>query len=223
MNEGDIPSAVLLFEAACQQEPQNALAWQYLGTTQAKNEHDPAAIRALRRALELELELGNLTSLMALAVSYTNEAYQKQACDSLLQWLKCNPVYRHLAVSISLKEPKDLEPTHFVSSFATHSEISQIKDAFIEAARMQPSNPDPDVQSGLGVLFNLSGEYDKAVDCFTSALSVRPADALLWNDWVQLLLMAINLKRTSKHTGKHLKFHLVSFDVASTWELVVLT
>lgn len=179
LNEGDIPSAVLLFEAACQQEPQNALAWQYLGTTQAKNEHDPAAIRALRKALELEP--GNLTSLMALAVSYTNEAYQKQACDSLLQWLKCNPVYRHLAASISPKEGKDLEPTHFVSSFASASEITQIKNAFIGAARMQPSNPDPDVQSGLGVLFNLSGEYDKAVDCFTSALSVRPADALLWN------------------------------------------
>ncbi|XP_018572578.1 peroxisomal targeting signal 1 receptor isoform X2 [Anoplophora glabripennis] len=164
LEEGDFPSAVLCFEAAAKQEPENIEAWLLLGTTQAENEQDPSAIPALNRCLQLDPT--NLTALMALAVSYTNESYYNQACQMLLNWLRHNPKYG------------DVVPPNLTLSGAQHK---LVQDLFIKAAQRQPKDVDYEVQCGLGVLFNLSGEYDKAADCFTAALSAKPEDARIWN------------------------------------------
>ncbi|XP_011269555.1 peroxisomal targeting signal 1 receptor isoform X2 [Camponotus floridanus] len=179
LEAGDLPSAVLCFEAAVQQDENNVEAWLLLGKTQAENEQDPLAISALNRCLCLEPS--NSVALMALAASYANESYQKQACLTLKEWLLKNQKYKHLSIPES-NLTKDKQQNFSVSTLLYDKVYDEVKDLYIQAARMNPRDEiDADVQCGLGILFNLSSDYNKAVDCFQAALQVRPDDSRLWN------------------------------------------
>uniref|UniRef100_A0A9J8BWP0 PEX5-related protein n=1 Tax=Cyprinus carpio carpio TaxID=630221 RepID=A0A9J8BWP0_CYPCA len=181
--DGDLNSAVQLLEASIIQDPQDSEAWQVLGTTQAENENEQAAIVCLQRCLELHPN--NLKALMALAVSLTNTGQQPEACEALHRWIRYNPRYRHL---LQDRSPLDGSPLprrrgSSISPISTLgcSQLVEVLELYQEAMQQNAEGVDPDLQTGLGVLFNLSSEFDKAVDAFNAALSVRPEDYLLWN------------------------------------------
>ncbi|KOX80501.1 Peroxisomal targeting signal 1 receptor [Melipona quadrifasciata] len=218
---GDLPSAILCFEAAVQQDEKNSEAWLLLGKTQAENEQDPLAISALKRCLSLDPTNG--AALMALAVSYTNESYQNQACITLREWLLKNEKYKHLSVE-KISNPEQQSKFN-VSSILFDDVHEEVKNLYIQAARMNPWNEiDADVQCGLGVLFNLSNEYDKASDCFQAALQVRPHDSRLWNrlEAGEHLVIALNQQASGRGIhGESFSPKAMSNTIWSTLRLVI--
>ena len=176
---GNLSLAALAFEAAVQKEPQHIDAWVLLGSAQAQNEKETPAIRALEQALKLDPN--NLTALMGLAVSYTNEGYDSTAYRTLERWL-------------SIKYPDIISPSQLSSDAEVgftdrHQLHEKVTDLFILAAQKSPDGEhmDPDVQVGLGVLFYGAEEYDKAVDCFSAALASTESGTSNQRDQVHLL------------------------------------
>ncbi|KAI9489477.1 hypothetical protein BDB00DRAFT_843113 [Zychaea mexicana] len=161
-----LADSIMALEAKAQLATSDASAWQELGFKQQENERDGAAIAALRRAVSMDP--GLLDGWLALAVSYTNENCRLDAYDALEQWVTNNDKYKHLVGSG--KTPMQ------------HNRHGYITNLFLEAARSSPgAEMDADVQVGLGILFNVSEEFAKAIDCFKAALQSRPQDYLLWN------------------------------------------
>ncbi|XP_037554002.1 PEX5-related protein isoform X1 [Nematolebias whitei] len=181
--EGDLPNSVLMLEAAVLQDPHDSEAWQVLGTTQAENENEQAAIVCLQRCLELHPN--NLLALMALAVSLTNTGMRHDACEALLRWIKYNPKYKQLLKGKThlIGSPNSQRRMSYAPIMSRHdsSLLPEVKELFLDAVQHNLDSIDPDLQTGLGVLYNLSGEFNKAVEAFNTALSVRPEDYLLWN------------------------------------------
>jgi peroxin-5 len=129
---------------------------------QQENEREKQAVAALRSAVEADPD--QLDAWLALSVSYTNESRPELAFDSLRQWLRHNPKYSQMESAAGQSQ----------------NSFKDVSGMFLQAA-MREGELDSDVQIGLGVLFNVSEEYEKAVDCFQAALSQRPHDYMLWN------------------------------------------
>ena len=162
---------VLEQEAAVQADPTDASRWYSLGLRQQENEREKQAIAALRKALDIDPKLKD--AWLALAVSYTNENDRDEALEALERWVNINDTYR--GVVHAYLRSRD-------QSSNRHRRLANVLMAMARSGVPDTGEPiDADIQMALGVLFNASGEYDKAVDCFRAALSVRPDDWILYN------------------------------------------
>uniref|UniRef100_A0A914XHP5 Peroxisomal targeting signal 1 receptor n=1 Tax=Plectus sambesii TaxID=2011161 RepID=A0A914XHP5_9BILA len=171
---GELANAILHFEAAVQRDPQSSEAWRYLGSAQAENEQEPSAIAALRKSLDLNPS--NMDALFSLAVAYTNESMDNSALSTLERWLAANSAYQGLVegADINFRRP-------MTSSFLDRQYFGELERKFLEAAQRQPAGVDATLQNALAVLYNLSGNFDRAIDSLQAALTVKPEDPRVWN------------------------------------------
>ncbi|KAE9598347.1 putative tetratricopeptide-like helical domain, peroxisomal targeting signal 1 receptor family [Lupinus albus] len=158
---GLLSEAVLALEAEVMKNPENAEGWRLLGIAHAENDDDQQAIAAMMRAQEADPT--NLEVLLALGVSHTNELEQASALKYLYGWLHHHQKYGTLT-------PPEMPDSLY------YADVSRL---FKEAAQLSPD--DADVHIVLGVLYNLSREYDKAIASFEQALKLKPQDYSLWN------------------------------------------
>lgn len=136
-------------------QPYNAKYWYQLGISQQENESELQAIPALLKAVELDDKFED--AWLALSISYTNESDKPQAINSINKWLIA-------------KQKADLQGDY------ANKNSNQLTEILCEMVRQNINENDiqPDLQVALGVLFSLNEEYDKSVDCFSTALSINP-------------------------------------------------
>ncbi|KAI5955379.1 PEX5 [Candida jiufengensis] len=171
-NGAKLSEAALAFEAAIQKNENHVDAWLKLGEVQTQNEKEIAGISALEKCLELNPE--NSEALMNLAISYINEGYDNAAFATLERWISTK--YPQVADKARQENPEITDEDRF-------SLNRRVTELFLKAAQISPDHAsmDADVQMGLGVLFYANEDFDKTIDCFKAALSIKPDDAILWN------------------------------------------
>jgi len=169
--EGNTSEAILCFESELRNlDMDNSDAWLMLGKCHAENDEDRKAIICLENAVERDPYSSE--ALLALGVSYVNELDHERALKHLNNWVTHNPNYAGLKMSAEIEGGEE-------------GALLKLKSLLNQAKQYDEANGNVensvDVLEALGVVCNVTREYDEAVECFRSAARMRPNDYQLWN------------------------------------------
>ncbi|PIO75105.1 tetratricopeptide repeat protein [Teladorsagia circumcincta] len=152
MQEGDLGNAMLAYEAAVQKNPNDA-------------EIDRALQQNLERLVEA-VEENSIDANVGITYRYLVE----------MQWAWCR-----LGLSHAENEHDAKAIAAFNKCLQIQPNNEEVEERFLSAARQQTGTGDADLQNALGILYNLSRNYERAVECIKLAIASRPEDARLWN------------------------------------------
>ncbi|KAG9316610.1 TPR-like protein [Chiua virens] len=166
---GSLSEAALLLEAAIQAGElgeHGYEAWILLGETRNMDEREEQGMRALMEGVRRAEAAGaDGAGMLSLAISFTNESYDRASYHMLWRWLHARfptfPVH------------DDVEKA--VRSHSTWDSHDRLTEVFLALARQQYDQGvvDPDVQVALGVLFTTKQS--------TIVRRIASRDYLLWN------------------------------------------
>lgn len=191
-NEGNIPEAILCFESTLRNvDMENADAWRMLGKCHTENDADSKAIVCWLKSLERDPY--SPETLLALGVAYVNELDWEKAVESLRGWVGNHPLYAGMEnASGEVDIEDDLYGAGDVDDEVeggarrmrpqTMAEMRDVERLLLRALEYdRTDDAAADVYEALGVVYNVSRDYDAAVDSFRRAIGVRPDDYQLRN------------------------------------------
>ena len=149
----------------------------FLGSCQAENEQDELSISALRKCISLDPQ--NMDARLLLAVGYTNESKNREACRILREWLLNHPCFCTLFPSEALHAPNQLYMPSFLDP-----KFHQVVVELFEIALISPlgnSQEKGDLHVAAGILYHLIEQYTISVSHFKTALSLQTDNPMLWN------------------------------------------
>ncbi|KAL3774406.1 hypothetical protein ACHAW5_010479 [Stephanodiscus triporus] len=199
-DEGNISEAILCFESTLRNiDPEHADAWRMLGKCHTENDEDQKAIVCWLRSLERDPF--SPETLLALGVSYVNELDHEKAIESLRGWVANHPLYagmiddnidangveEDLYGSASSPEDETVDAQQQLGGqrrmrAQTAVEMRDVERLLLRALDYdRTADAAADVYEALGVVYNVSRDYDAAADAFRRAIDVRPMDYQLRN------------------------------------------
>ena len=191
-DEGNISEAILCFESTLRNvEPDHADAWRMLGRCHTENDEDRRAIACWLRSLERDPF--SPETLLALGVAYVNELDHEGAVETLRGWVQNHPIYAGMVDESGIEnEDEDLYGNAAEDALGndgtrrmrakTMAEMRDVERLLLRALDYdRTADAAADVYEALGVVYNVSRDYDAAVDAFQRAIDVRPDDYQLRN------------------------------------------
>jgi peroxin-5 len=181
---GDLTEAIHAFEMELQlNSTDHAQAWLMLGRCHAEQDMDREAILCLEQSVEVDPY--HVPSRLALGVSYVNELDHDKALAQLKAWVTHHPQLSSLTTTATTVLTPPMADIYGDGSVA-QSPFEEVQQLLLHALEnsinaatgggQADHNTLADIYTALGVVYNVSRDYDAAIASFRAALSHRPAN-----------------------------------------------